>query len=142
MTFRTFIPAALLLAVSGLSAQSTSIPMDVRMVPTAVDTMVTYTLELTASDLPHYSGIIYNKDRTIKARGRYCLENKQWLEDGPFVYFHANGKVESEGMFDRGQKVGEWRRFDENGTEKAPRYYDPATAEKLRALKATTAARQ
>lgn len=123
-------------------SQSTRIPMDLRMEPTTIDTLVAYTLELTESELPHYSAIIYNRDRTIKARGRYVLENKKWLEDGHFVFFHGNGTVESEGFFDRGIKVGEWRRFDAKGIEKVPRYYDPEAAEQLRALQKPVTPRQ
>lgn len=79
-----------------------------------------------------YKGIIYDYSNTIKAEGSYALVGKKYLEDGYFTYYFQNGKIESEGNFARGVKVGTWKRFDNNGKRKTDRYYPEESADKIR----------
>jgi len=44
--------------------------------------------------------------------------------NGEVVYFHTNGNIESQGHYWKGAKVGIWKRFTADGTEKAERVYD------------------
>ncbi|MDZ4824317.1 MAG: hypothetical protein SH856_12740 [Flavobacteriales bacterium] len=139
-----FISVILLLPAAGASAQSLHqhLRMDIQMRPTNVDSVVMYTLELTESKAPHFTGVLYTNDRLIKARGMWLHDGKQFREDGQFVFFYENGTVESSGQYDRGYKVGEWKRFADSGVEKPVRYYNPETAERIRQIQATAQAKE
>jgi len=50
------------------------------------------------------------------------------LPQGEFVYFFANGMKESQGMYEAGQRVGAWQRWNFDGAQKPDRYYQEATA--------------
>ncbi len=91
-----------------------------------------FKLQLTKTAGTSYKGIIYDYSNTIKAEGSYVLVGKKYLEDGYFTYFYQNGKIESEGNFVRGVKVGTWKRFDNNGKKKSDRYYPEEGADKIR----------
>jgi TonB family protein len=45
------------------------------------------------------------------------------LEHGQFKYFYFNGRSESEGEFKMGIKVGSWKRWNFDGTERPDRFY-------------------
>ncbi|MES2690372.1 MAG: T9SS type A sorting domain-containing protein, partial [Bacteroidota bacterium] len=49
----------------------------------------------------------------------------KYLEDGHFMYYHPSGKIESEGEFVKGVKVGNWSRYDATGkrTHDSTYYY-------------------
>jgi hypothetical protein len=79
-----------------------------------------------------YSGLVTDYLGTIKSKGTYIMVAKRYLEDGHFTYYFQNGQIESEGEFDRGVKVGSWKRFDQNGKRKADKYYPAESAEKVR----------
>ncbi len=91
-----------------------------------------YKLELTKVGGDVYNGTIYDFSGEVKAKGRYIRINKRLLEDGHFTYYYANGQIESEGEFDRGVKVGNWKRFEPSGKRKADRYYPVESANKIR----------
>jgi len=44
--------------------------------------------------------------------------------NGDVVYFYSNGNIESQGKYWKGAKVGIWKRFNTDGSEKAERVYD------------------
>lgn len=44
-------------------------------------------------------------------------------EHGAFKYFYFNGRPESEGEFKMGSKVGSWKRWNFDGTERPDRFY-------------------
>lgn len=69
-------------------------------------------------------GKIYTVDGKLKAEGRYA-DAALTLPSGPFVFYHANGKVESKGLYSDGQKTGVWERFDVWGQALAEKVYDP-----------------
>jgi len=91
-----------------------------------------FKLQLTKTVGNSYKGIIYDYSNTIKADGGYVLVGKKYLEDGHFTYYYQNGQIESEGIFVRGVKVGNWKRFDTNGKRKTDRYYPEESADKIR----------
>jgi antitoxin component YwqK of YwqJK toxin-antitoxin module len=91
-----------------------------------------FKLQLNKVSTDIYDGTIYDFTGEVKAVGRYIRVNKKVLEDGHFVYYYANGQIESEGEFDRGVKVGNWKRYDPSGKRKADRYYPVESADKIR----------
>ncbi|MCB0772199.1 MAG: energy transducer TonB [Flavobacteriales bacterium] len=68
---------------------------------------------------------IYTVDGVLKAQGRYA-DAECRIPDGHFVFYHPNGKVESEGQYVRGRKDGVWTRHDKWGRELAEKVYDSA----------------
>lgn len=91
-----------------------------------------YTMELSPVEDNIYSGIIYDGLNQVKAKGNFIEIGKKFLEDGHFVYYYPSGKIESEGEFVRGVKVGNWKRYDQNGQRKPDRYYPVESADKIR----------
>lgn len=91
-----------------------------------------YKLQLTKTAGNTYKGIIYDYSNTIKAEGNYVQVGKKFLEDGYFTYYYQDGKIESEGNYARGIKVGTWKRYDANGKRKTDRYYPEESADKIR----------
>jgi antitoxin component YwqK of YwqJK toxin-antitoxin module len=79
-----------------------------------------------------FNGTIFNYMDKVKAKGIYLMMGKVFLEDGHFTYYYEDGLIESEGEFDRGVKVGTWKRFDRTGKRKTDKYYPPQSADKIR----------
>jgi hypothetical protein len=79
-----------------------------------------------------FNGTIFNYMDKVKAKGIYLMIGKIFLEDGHFTYYFEDGLIESEGEFDRGVKVGTWKRFDRTGKRKTDKYYPPQSADKIR----------
>lgn len=71
-----------------------------------------------------FIGKTYTIDGKLKAEGRY-LDAGLTQPNGPFVFYHANGKVESKGVYVNGNKSGLWERFDVWGGALAEKIYDP-----------------
>lgn len=82
-----------------------------------------------------YLAELFNMDGTVKAKGRYA-DDQYRIPDGHFVFFHGNGKVESEGDYQQGWKDGVWTRKDQWGRELAEKVYN---AEPLRNIVYTMA---
>ena len=68
---------------------------------------------------------LYTLDDVLKADGRY-LDAEYRVPDGHFVFYYPDGKVESEGDYEKGRKNGVWQRHDKWGRELAEKVYDPA----------------
>ncbi len=83
-----------------------------------------YYLQPDGKDGDLYIGKIYTLDGKLKAEGRF-KDEALTLEDGPFVFYHANGKVESKGHYAMGNKSGLWERFDPWGQPMAEKVYNP-----------------
>lgn len=77
-----------------------------------------------------YIGRIYTMDDVLKAEGHYADAALQ-VEHGHFIYYHSDGKVESEGDYTMGYKSGVWQRFDEWGQQLAEKVYNPAPLENI-----------
>lgn len=69
-------------------------------------------------------GRIYTMDGKLKAEGRF-RDAALTIEEGPFVFYHPNGKVESQGEYVMGNKTGVWLRFDPWGNPLAEKVYNP-----------------
>lgn len=46
---------------------------------------------------------------------RLSSDGSRWIRHGPFVAYHPNGSVASEGTYDNGMETGVWRDYHENG---------------------------
>ncbi|HQV38628.1 MAG TPA: energy transducer TonB [Flavobacteriales bacterium] len=73
---------------------------------------------------------IYTLDGVLKADGRY-MDAEYRVADGHFVFYYPNGKVESEGDYQKGRKNGVWQRNDKWGRELAEKVYDAAPLKNL-----------
>ncbi|HRF81335.1 MAG TPA: TonB family protein [Flavobacteriales bacterium] len=71
-----------------------------------------------------YVGKIYTMDGKLKAEGRF-RDAALTIEEGAFVFYHPNGKVESQGEYVMGNKTGVWLRFDPWGGPLAEKVYNP-----------------
>lgn len=71
-----------------------------------------------------FIGKIYSMDNKLKAEGRF-RDAALTVEEGPFIFYHPNGKVESKGEYVQGNKSGVWLRFDPWGNALAEKVYNP-----------------
>ena len=71
-----------------------------------------------------FIGRTYSMDGKLKAEGTY-MDEQLTIEHGSFVFFHANGAVESRGEYELGNKTGEWERFGPEGQALAVKIYNP-----------------
>lgn len=71
-----------------------------------------------------FIGRIYTMDGKLKAEGRF-RDAALTIEEGAFVFYHPNGKVESKGEYVMGNKTGVWLRFDPWGAPLAEKVYNP-----------------
>lgn len=83
-----------------------------------------------------YVGATYTMDGKLKAEGTY-QDEQLTVPHGTFVFYHANGKVESRGAYDNGRKSGLWERFDAGGNALAEKIYDPEPLENILYTRAT-----
>ena len=91
-----------------------------------------YTLQLTPINESTYKGVVTDAMQTLKVEGQYVERNGQIIEDGYYKYYFPNGSIESEGMYQAGVKVGNWKRFDFEGNRKTDRFYPYASANQRR----------
>ena len=129
--YLTIILALSTAALTNAQAETKKIQLDALMKVTA-DPNANYNLVLTKVASENFEGIIYDYSNQIKAKGRYVQNGKKYLEDGHFTFYFMNGQIESEGEYDRGVKVGYWKRFDQNGKRKSDRYYPAESADLIR----------
>jgi len=71
-----------------------------------------------------FVGATYTVDGRLKAEGTY-RDKELSIEHGMFIFYHANGEVESKGAYEHGKKTGLWKRFAVSGEELAEKMYDP-----------------
>lgn len=71
-------------------------------------------------------------DDKIKMTGEYIAYENTFIENGQFIFYFENGTVESTGFYERGARIGTWKRFDESGNQKADRFYTLEGAHNVR----------
>ncbi len=98
----------------------------------ASETNSSYTLKLQPASNSRYSGVLLDALGQKRCEGEYMMVGKNFLEDGHFKYYHPNGNIESVGEFERGVKVGSWKRFEATGKRKQDRYYPAESASLIR----------
>ena len=69
-----------------------------------------------------------------KMEGAYLNTGDDMLEHGKFTFYYGNGQVESQGYYEQGIKVGNWKRFTLLGEPRADRYYNPESVGFLRSV--------
>ncbi len=109
-------------AISG-PANAQRAYLDAVLEPTTKAKAVYYIEPEGADGTGGYNARIFNLDGSLKAAGRYA-DDKYRVPDGHFVFYHDNGKIESEGAYEAGRKNGVWTRRDKWGRELAEKVYD------------------
>ncbi len=66
----------------------------------------------------------------MRMKGAY-LDSALTVEDGNFAFYYANGRIESEGHYLRGNKSGTWLRYGMDGARMAERNYTGMNTEQL-----------
>jgi antitoxin component YwqK of YwqJK toxin-antitoxin module len=118
-------------AVTSAKAQTQQVYYSSTMqVATRANASYTLMLEPTANN--RMKGVLKDAMDQKRGEGEYVAIGKKFIEDGHFIYYHPNGKIESEGEFQRGVKVGTWMRFDNTGKRKQDRYYPAESADMIR----------
>ena len=121
------------IACIGLSispAQAQRIYLDAVLEP-ASKSKAAYFLEPGGTDgAGGFLAQIFSLDGSLKAKGRYA-DAQYRIPDGRFVFYFPNGKVESEGNYQKGRKNGVWARNDKWGRELAEKVYDAAPLKNL-----------
>lgn len=111
------------LAFDGVGQPPQRIHLDDRLEPTAPKKATHYRVH-EGMDGEVHVGRTYAMDGRVKVEGRY-LDESLTIPHGAFVFYHANGRVESKGTYVNGYKSGLWQRFDQWGEELAEKIYDP-----------------
>jgi len=93
----------------------------------------TFVRELTHKHDNIYSAkVIELENGKVKMEGAFNVVPNKVTEHGIFTFYYPNGAVESRGEYDMGLKIGTWKRFAQDGTERPDRYYDPSSAQVIR----------
>ena len=75
---------------------------------------------------------VYFMNGDIRMTGRYIQETNELVKHGMFTYYYDNGSIESSGYYEKGIKVGSWKRFSSNGVQRPDRFYSAESADFLR----------
>lgn len=81
-----------------------------------------------------YTGTIHDLNGNVKIIGSYLMTPTKLLEQGVFTFYYLDGSIESRGSYAKGVKVGSWERYAADGTRKPDRYYNPESADMIRAV--------
>lgn len=80
-------------------------------------------------------GLVHEiESNQVKMKGKFILRSNELVEHGLFLFYYDNGKIESEGMYEYGYKMGAWKRFTAQGVQRPDRFYNAERSEMLRAL--------
>lgn len=80
-----------------------------------------------------FSGTVHWMNGTLRMTGFYKKDKDgELIKHGSFIYYYDNGNIESSGYYEKGVKVGAWKRFTADGTARPDRYYNPESAEFIR----------
>lgn len=131
LLFATLILSLMFCATTHAQEEQKIIYLD-QMLNMTASTNAPFKLELKKIAGDTFGGIVFDYLGSVKSHGTYIKVSKSYLEDGHFTYYYQNGQIESEGEFDRGVKVGAWKRFDSNGKRKTDKYYPAESADKIR----------
>jgi antitoxin component YwqK of YwqJK toxin-antitoxin module len=127
MKTKLFTLIALLVLTTSAFAQSTSQLLDAQLNVTKNKAAAKYTRTITKVGESLYQAQINFQTGELMMKGTY-LDEALTIPQGEFVYFFANGIKESQGLYEAGQRVGAWQRWNFDGAQKPDRYYQEATA--------------
>lgn len=103
-------------------AEGNEIYLDAYLRVTKKKSMASYYCTVDEKSSEGYHVKAYFLSGELKMDGWYADEEMQ-VEQGLFTYFYQSGQIESVGEYQEGVKVGIWKRFDSNGTEKPEKVY-------------------
>lgn len=79
-----------------------------------------------------YKAMVHYDAGGILMEGIFVQWMDTYIEHGTFNFYHPNGALESTGRYERGVRVGIWKRFNEDGSSRSDRYYSEDGAATLR----------
>ena len=127
MKTKLFTLIALLVLTTSAFAQTTTQLLDAQLNVTKNKAAAKYTRTITKVGESLFQAQINFQTGEIMMTGTY-LDEALTIPQGEFVYFFANGIKESQGLYEAGQRVGSWQRWNFDGAQKPDRYYQEATA--------------
>lgn len=127
MKTKLFTLIALLVLTTSAFAQTTTQLLDAQLNVTKNKSAAKYTRTITKLSESLYQVQINFQTGELMMTGTY-LDEALTIPQGEFVYFFANGVKESQGLYEAGQRVGAWQRWNFDGAQKPDRYYQEATA--------------
>jgi hypothetical protein len=127
MKTKLFTLIALLVLTTSAFAQSTTQLLDAQLYVTKNKAAAKYTRTITKVGESLFQAQINFQTGEVMMTGTY-LDEALTIPQGEFVYFFANGIKESQGLYEAGQRVGAWQRWNFDGAQKPDRYYQEATA--------------
>lgn len=127
MKTKLFTLIALLVLTTSAFAQTTSQLLDAQLNVTKNKAAAKYTRTITKVGESLYQAQVNFLTGELMMTGTY-LDEALTIPQGEFVYFFANGVKESQGLYEAGQRVGAWQRWNFDGAQKPDRYYQEATA--------------
>ena len=127
MKTKLFTLIALLVLTTSAFAQTTTQLLDAQLNVTKNKSAAKYTRTITKVGESLYQAQINFQTGEVMMTGTY-LDEALTIPQGEFVYFFANGIKESQGLYEAGQRVGAWQRWNFDGAQKPDRYYQEATA--------------
>ncbi len=127
MKTKLFTLIALLVLTTSAFAQTTSQLLDAQLNVTKNKAAAKYTRTITKVGESLYQAQVNFQTGELMMTGTY-LDEALTIPQGEFVYFFANGVKESQGLYEAGQRVGAWQRWNFDGAQKPDRYYQEATA--------------
>jgi antitoxin component YwqK of YwqJK toxin-antitoxin module len=127
MKTKLFTLIALLVLTTSAFAQSTTQLLDAQLYVTKNKAAAKYTRTITKVGESLFQAQINFQTGEVMMTGTY-LDEALTIPQGEFVYFFANGIKESQGLYEAGQRLGSWQRWNFDGAQKPDRYYQEATA--------------
>lgn len=127
MKTKLFTLIALLVLTTSAFAQTTTQMLDAQLNVTKNKATVKYTRTITKVSESLYQAQINFQTGELMMTGTY-LDEALTIPQGEFVYFFANGIKESQGLYEAGQRVGAWQRWNFDGVQKPDRYYQEPAA--------------
>lgn len=115
------------------SPSKVTVPLNASFQKPLPDEQPMYVLELVQGSDGTYQGSIFTKENVrMIGKGQYAKFGDRYLENGHFTFYYNMGNKESEGKYEKGARVGYWKRFNPDGSEKTQRFYNPEGAAMLR----------
>ena len=127
MKTKLFTLIALLVLTTSAFAQTTTQMLDAQLNVTKNKATVKYTRTITKVSESLYQAQINFQTGELLMTGTY-LDEALTIPQGEFVYFFVNGIKESQGLYEAGQRVGAWQRWNFDGVQKPDRYYQEPAA--------------
>ena len=127
MKTKLFTLIALVVLTTSAFTQTTTQLLDAQLNVTKNKSVAKFTRSITKINESLFEVKINFQTGELMMSGTY-LDETLALAHGEFVYFFANGIKESQGLYEAGQRVGAWQRWNFDGAQKSDRYYQEPMA--------------